>query len=134
MSVLQIKTELGFNELLNVVEQLDTSELETLISKVVTLRAKRKKSYCSEQESELLLKINQKLPANTQQRFNGLLSKRQAEQLSSIEQQELIDLSEQIEQANVERILLIQELAKLRGVTLDVMLQNLGITTPPEYA
>lgn len=130
MSVLQIKTELGFNKLLNVVEQLDTSELETLIAKVITLRAKRKKSYCSEQESELLLKINQKLPANSQQRFNDLLSKRQAEQLSPAEQHELINLSEQIEQANVERITLIQELAKLRGVTLEVMMQSLGIKTP----
>ena len=132
MSVLQIKTELGFHELLNVVDQLDSSELETLIAKVVTLRAKRKKLYCSAQESELLLKINQKLPANIQQRFNELLSKRQTEQLSLAEQQTLIHLSEQIEQANVERITRIQELAQLRGVTLDVMMQNLGIETP-EY-
>lgn len=130
MSVLQIKTELGFNELLNVVEQLDTSELETLIAKVVTLRAKRKKSYCTEQESELLLKINQTLPANTQQRFNDLFSKRQAEQLSLDEQQELINLNAQIEQANVERITLIQELAKLRGLTLEAMMENLGIESP----
>ena len=68
-----------------------------------------------------------------QQRFNDLFSKRQAEQLSPVEQQELIKLNEQIEQANVERITLIQELAKLRGVTLEVMMQNLGIKTP-EYA
>jgi hypothetical protein len=130
MSVLQIKTELGFNELLNVVEQLDTSELETLISKVITLRAKRKKSYCSEQESELRLKINQKLSADAQQRLNDLFIKRQAEQLSHNEQQELIDLNEHIEQNNVERITLIHELAKLRGVTLEAMMENLGIDTP----
>jgi hypothetical protein len=51
MSVLQIKTELGFNELLNIVEQLENPEVDTLLSKLIILRAKRKKSYCSEQES-----------------------------------------------------------------------------------
>lgn len=129
MSVLPMKTESGFNELLNVVEQLDTFELETLISKVASIRAKRKKSYCPEQESELLLKINQQTPA-TGQRFNDLSRKRQTEQLSHDEQLELIDLTTQIEQANVERITLIQELAKLRGLTLEEMMRILGIETP----
>ena len=65
MSALQIKTELAFNELLNVVKQLDTFELEKLTAEVISLQAHRKTASYPKQESELILKINQGLPTTT---------------------------------------------------------------------
>ncbi len=133
MSVLQVKTEIAFNELLNVVKQLDTVELEKLTAEVISLQAHRNTASYSKQESELILKINQGLPTTTQQRFNQLQTKRQAEQLNAQEQQELIDITEQQEHIDAERIKLIAELGKLRGNSIDAVMQSLGIETP-KYA
>ena len=56
------------------------------------------------EETELLLKINQGLPLETQKRFNELVTKRQAETLTSDEHQELLHLTEQIENSDAERV------------------------------
>ena len=54
-------------------------------------------------ETELLREINQGFPAEFWQRYRLLIAKRRAEQLSSVEQGELIRMSDQVEEANVRR-------------------------------
>lgn len=133
MSVLHIKTKLEFNELLKVVEQLEPLELEKITTKIISLKAKRKATNYSKQESEIILKINQGIPKNIQQHFNDLQTKRQTKTLNTEGQQELIELSKKIEQQDADRIKLIAQLAKLQGVTLNDVMKSLGITRP-EYA
>lgn len=56
--VLKVETELPFEKLLQAVEQLSVPDLETLMAQVLNIRARRKASCLSADESELLLKIN----------------------------------------------------------------------------
>ena len=133
MSTVQVKTELSFTELLKAVEQLSLPDLEQLMSQVVALQAQRKASSLSREETELLLKINQGLPFETQKRFNELVTKRQAEILTPDQHQELLYLTEQIENSDAERVKYLAELARLRGVSLTSLMQELDIR-PPAYA
>lgn len=84
-------------------------------------------------EADLLQKINQGLPPQLWQRYHELIDRRRAETLTPEEQTELIGLSDQIEAANARRIRHLIELARLRQVSLEVLMDQLVIK-PPGYA
>lgn len=133
MSTVLVKTELPFEELLQAVEQLNPTDLEQLMVQIISLQAQHKAPRLSKDEADLLLKINQGLPFETQKRFDELVAKRQAESLTPTEHQELISLTGQIEKSDTERIKYMAELARLRGVSITELMKNLGIY-PPAYA
>jgi hypothetical protein len=133
MSTVQVKTELPFDELLKAVEQLSLPDLEKLMSQVIALQAQRKAPSLSKDETELLLKINQGLPYDVQRRFDDLVAKRQDETLTPDEHQELLHLIDQIEKSDAKRVQYLAELARLRGISLTTLMDQLGIH-PPAYA
>jgi hypothetical protein len=79
-------------------------------------------------ESDLLKEINLGVSADTWAEYHILISKRQAEILTESEQQQLIEISDRLEVANVRRMKALIELSDLRGQSLSVVMQELGIT------
>lgn len=84
-------------------------------------------------ESELLQQINQGLPAKLQQHYDELTAKLQAETISPTEHQMLLALIDQIELTNAERMKALIELAQLRNVSLEALMNQLGIHPPPPH-
>jgi len=121
------------DELLKEVGQLSQPELEQFVFQVIALRAKRQAPSLPRAESELLLKINEGLPSDVQQRYANLIAKRQAETLTPDEYAELLKLTQQAEQLQVRRVEYLAELARGRGISLSALIENLGIH-PPAYA
>lgn len=78
-------------------------------------------------EADLLQQINLGLSSDRWEHYHTLLAKRRTETLTPAEHATLIDISDQIEQANVPRIQALIELAKLRGQSLPIVMQELGI-------
>lgn len=80
-------------------------------------------------EAELLQRIRPGLGLAPQiwGRYEQLVRQRRAEQLTDYEYEELIALNDIVEHANVERIKLMIQLAKLRKTTLEQVMDNLGI-------
>ena len=56
-----------------------------------------------------------------------LIAKRQSYSIKEDELQELIRLTDEVERLNVERLKHLLELAHLRGVTLDEVIEQLGM-------
>jgi hypothetical protein len=81
-------------------------------------------------EADLLLVINQGLAPELWQRYHELIAKRRAETLTPDEQAHLIELSDQIEQANSRRMEALIELASLRQIPLEALMDQLGIKSP----
>jgi hypothetical protein len=79
-------------------------------------------------EAQLLQRINQSLSAIDWQRYQQLLTQRDAVALSDSEHTELIALSDQIEEMNVNRIQALTELAKIRHTTVRTLITELGLT------
>ncbi len=131
MSTIQVKMQLPFEELLKVVEQLSLAELEKLWSQIVALQARHKAVSLPKDETDLLLKINQGLPLDVQRRYGELIEKRQARTLTTEEYQELLNLTDQVEKADAKRVEYLASLARLRGVSLPILLKDLGIEHPP---
>jgi hypothetical protein len=93
-------------------------------------------------ENILLQKIAQTLPTAIQQRYNDLRAKLQAETLTTAEHQELLNLTDTIEQFDANRLQHLLELAQLHQISLPELLDALGetlrdrlnISTPAVYA
>ncbi|BAY74045.1 hypothetical protein NIES25_04550 [Nostoc linckia NIES-25] len=76
-----------------------------------------------------MLKINQSIPSDIQNDYDELIIKRNAENLTNDEHSELLKLTEHIEKLQAERIESLADLARMRGITLTALMENLGIQT-----
>ena len=86
-------------------------------------------SHLTETESRLLQQINVGLPQETWAHYNALINKRRAETLTPDEQATLIEISDRIEQLNVNRLKHLIELACLQQVSLPTLMQQLRIVS-----
>jgi len=97
MPTIQIEADLSSEQLLNAARQMSRRELHQFIEQVLLLRAQHERGTLSDAESELLLKINQPVPADMQRRYDELLARRDERTLTPEEHQELLPLTDQVE-------------------------------------
>jgi hypothetical protein len=121
---------MSITELLQAVNQLNEPDLDHLLDQVLLLRAKRKNNILSAAETELLLQINQGVPADLHQQYQALKKKRDEGNLVDGEYEELLELSDRIEILAAERAGSLVKLAQLRQVTLTQLMNELGIKAP----
>jgi len=88
-------------------------------------------SRLSPVESELLLKINSGPAGLDWDRYYALLRRNRDETITPAEHAELIEMIHAVEQANALRINDLIALARMRGVSLDSLLESLNISPPP---
>ena len=129
MPKISIEVQLSSEELLKAVEQLSLPEFEQFKSQIIALQAKRRTSALPQKEAELLTKINQGIPPESQKYYQQLIAKREAEILTDTEYNRLLTLSEEIEKIAAKRLEYLVELANIRGVSLVDLMENLGIKT-----
>ena len=127
MTMVEVRTQVSFYDLLSGVAQLDTPELDRFVAQVLALRAKRLAPNLSKQEAELLMTINHRWPIELQHRYDELTLKRESETLMPEEHQELLALIAEVEQADADRAQAIGGLAQLRAVPVSQLMQDLGI-------
>jgi len=119
----------GLQEILRGISDLDTPVLESFYKEVSDLIARRKAKVLSKQESEFFLVINKpSFKKNQQKRYLFLYRKLQEETISNEEKIELSSLMKLQEQQGVARLKALIELAKLRQVSLDELMSELGIS------
>ena len=118
------------DEFLNAANQLSEPELDALLKQLWLLRARRRAPILPEQETHLLTQINQGIPADLHQLYQALTDKRDAETLTDEEYEELLQLSDRIEQITAQRLEALVNLATLRQVPLPQLMDDLGIQSP----
>jgi hypothetical protein len=116
-------------ELLQAAENLTEPELDRLLSQLLDLRARRIAPSLPEAEAVLLRQINQSLPERTRRRYQRLITKRRAGTLSSAEHTELLSLTEQEENHNLQRVQALAAFARMRGKPLTELMNELGLKT-----
>lgn len=129
-TTLKIEAQLSKEELLKAVGQLNLSELEQFVYQVIALQAQRKAPSLSKEEAELLLKINQGIPPDLQERYNALITKRRNLTLTPDEHAELLRLSDQVEALTAQRVEYMAQLAILRKTSLTALMAELEIKPP----
>ena len=81
-------------------------------------------------EAQLLQEINRGLPETAWRRYHELVARRRAETLTEEEYGELISLTDEVELANARRMEKLAHLARLRRVSLDQLMDELGFQDP----
>lgn len=119
--------EIDFEDMLKGVAQLENNELEQFADKVIALRAQRRAPHLPNNEAELLQRINQSVSPKIRRRTAELESKLQEGTLTSVEQDELVGLTDLIEEADAERLQNLILLAQLRNTSVDALMIQLGI-------
>lgn len=123
--------EISTENLLDIVLQMPETEFNQFIEKAKKLRQKSSNPNWSKNEIDLIKKINESVLSDEEQnRFDELVRKRQSEKISQKELDELISLTEKSEALNVERVKNLITLAKSKKVTLDEIMDKLGIKPP----
>lgn len=118
------------NTILTAVRQMPIAELEQLVEQVIAIRAARVAPHLSADESALLARINQGLPGDDRVKLRALIEKRDDATLVESEWQEMAALTDRLEVLHADRLGALAELARLRGVTLDEVMNQLGIRFP----
>lgn len=132
MSTLHIQAQLSADQVLHALATLPLAEFEQFAQQVLALRLRRNATVLSASESELLVKINQGLPAELQQRYADLIAKREASSLTSEEYTALLHLTDEIEQREAERLECLAALAGIRQTTVGQLMDDLGLTPPAD--
>ncbi len=83
--------------------------------------------------AELLQRINRGVPAAWQRRYAELIARRQAEQLTAEEHHELLQLTDQIERLEAQRVEDLAALARLRGTTLARVMADIGVAPVAQH-
>lgn len=118
-------------DLVQAASSLSAGELEQLVRQLLALRAQRQAPRLSEAETELLLEVNRGIAAPVRERLRDLVKRRKAEQLSALEYKELLQMTEEIERMDGQRLQALLKLAQLRGKPLRVLMDEMGIQPPP---
>jgi hypothetical protein len=121
------QVDLGLDDILNGISELDTKDLEKFMQKIGYLIARRKVAYLPERESQLLMQINKAIPATLQNRYEYLLTKNREETITSSEHKELLKVIEKVELKNAERLENLIELSGIRNISLDVLMSQLHL-------
>lgn len=88
-------------------------------------------SVLSEDETALLLKINEGLPASVQKRYHQLMQHSLDRNLGEEAHDELMRLIPQVEAYQAERLSHMIQLAALWNCSVDDLMERLQITPPP---
>jgi hypothetical protein len=131
MPEIQASTQLTAGQLLRAAEQMSEKELDGFVEQVVALRARHRAPSLSKVESDLLVRINQGVPRDLQQRYDELIARRREGTLTDEEYEELLRRTDEVEALDVTRVELLVELARLRRTTLPAVMEELGLKSPP---
>jgi hypothetical protein len=91
------------------------------------LRARRIAHVLTPDESALFERINDALPQEDRERLASLRCRRADETFSEEEYRELLGLEDRLALLNASRLEALAQLAALRGSTLEVVMNQLGI-------
>jgi hypothetical protein len=132
MPTIHIQADVSVDMLVQAAAQLSAVELQQFTAQLLALTAKRAAPSVTQEEAELLVRINSRFPEEVQRRYAELIAKRDTETLSEAEYAELLGLTKQVEASDVARVEALTKLAALRGVTLAELMRRLEIASPAD--
>jgi hypothetical protein len=127
MPTVKIEAQMSALDLLQAVQQLSQPELEQFIEQIIQVKAQRIAPSLSTKESELLIKINQDLPQELRHIYQNLMEKRNQENLTESEYQQLLELTEQVEKYQAQRLEYLTQLAQMRQISLTNLITQMGL-------
>jgi hypothetical protein len=129
MGTVKIKKglQVGVDDLVQSISRLNNTELTTFFERLNYLLISQKTPSKLGQEAILLQQIRAMIPASVIRRFKHLQTKQHNYSISEKEQEEILIITDFIEQKSAERITLLASLAKIRQISLTELAQQLQL-------
>lgn len=129
MQTIELKKglEIGLDEIAQRLSQLDTLEMAMFFAQLNEKIIGQPKFNNFSQETILLKKIKDAVPASVLRHYRTLHTKAQKQALSEKDYQELLLLSDFIEEKSAEKVDLLASLAKVRQIPLSDLLQEFAV-------
>ena len=121
MTLVEIPVQIRVPDLIKVLEQLPSPELNELIMQAHLIQKRQ------QNEATLLEIIYHPLPTGKQLRLQKLGKKLEMETITEAERAELLELVEVAELASVQRVEALLALAQKRGISFDQLLHELNL-------
>jgi len=121
MQVIELPVQVTIPGLLRAVEQLPAKDLEDFLAQARLIQKR------NQNERALLDVIYRQLPRPQHTRLIQLSQKLEQETITETEREELLDLVEKTEAADVERAEALLALAKQREISMSALMHDLGL-------
>lgn len=121
MTALEVPVQIAVPDLLRAMEKLPANELDELLQEARLLQRRR------QSESALLTVIHRQLSSEQAARLQTLSRKQEEERITESERTELLQLTDLIEQADVERAEALLALAQQCQLSLGELLHQLDL-------
>ncbi len=118
-------TQLGFDDLLELIQKLDNQSLSKFAIEVNQLVSKRNTNAPNKREADLLKKIKTAIPISIKKRQKQLYEMLHQGTITPKERDELLLLNDKLEEKAAERIHLMGELAALKGIPIQELAAQL---------
>jgi hypothetical protein len=126
--MIKMSEQLSVTDILNSVEGLESTKFEQLYRALFTLRVQRKGlPLLNTVETQLLNKINSEFDPKKWERLTYLDWKLEISALTQKEESESLKLAEAYENYSVDRLKALAQLATLRQMSIDTLMEQLGI-------
>lgn len=126
-----MNAQMSVSEILNNVQGLEKTKFEQFYQELFSLLVQRNGvTSLNAVESQLLSKINTEFDAKKWERLTYLDWKLEFSALTPKEEAESLKLAEAYEHYSVERLKCLSQLAMLRRVSIDQLMEQLGLNTP----
>lgn len=122
-----MEPQISVEQILNKASQLSKRDFEHLFANLNLLRARRAAPSLSKSETELLKKINEGFSSEKWARIAQLDEKMEFSELTKAEADEHLALAEELEAYTVQRFLWLKQLASLRKVSVERVMEDLDI-------
>ncbi len=124
----------GYRAILKIIQQWPREKRVSLVQAVLRGLEEPPKTPAtlSKAEADLLLKINEGLPTDLQQRYRQLAASRDRQELTPEEHAELLALTAKVENLEVRRLENLIVLSQLRQVSLNDLMKQLEIHPPAD--
>ena len=130
MAPIRLAAQVSPEDFLRAIEEMPDQDLILVVTRALAVRAERAAPHLTTGEAVVMARINAALSPSARARLEELTSKRKAETLTSEEYDELIRLTDDLEQIDAARARALTELAQLRHTTLESVMHDLGISRP----
>lgn len=129
MQTVEIKKglQVGIDDLVQGISRLNTAELTTFFEQLNRVIGGQKSPSPLGQEAVLLKQIKAIIPASVIRRLKELQTKRKGNTLSEKEQEEMLLITDFIEEKSAERVVLLAALAKIRQVSLPDLMKQINL-------
>jgi hypothetical protein len=129
MQTIEIRkgVQVGFDDLVGSVSRMDTADLKKVLEQINEVLSLRGHQQPSEREAQLLQQIRDVVPASVTRRYRQLHKKQQNGSITAKEREEMLLLTDFMEEKSAERVMLLGALADIRQTTITELTKQLRI-------